>query len=74
MENRELKPCPFCGWKASVSQGCSLWNEPLGKGQYEFVSCDLCGSRTTRFFHSDYGTEARNEAINAWNRRVNDET
>lgn len=67
MENRELKNCPFCGGQASVSQGCSLFDK---KQQYEFVSCELCGGRTARYFHSQYGNEARNEAINAWNRRA----
>ena len=72
MEHNELKPCPFCGGKASVSQGCSLFNEPLGRGQYEFVSCNNCGGRTTRFFHYDYGTKSRAMAIFAWNRRASD--
>lgn len=74
MQNKDLpklRECPFCGGEASVSQGCSLFEKSQ---QYEFVSCELCGGRTSKFFHCQYGIEARNEAINAWNRRANDGT
>ena len=59
----KLKPCPFCGSKAKI-----------------------CGHRTFRNAHDYYNIECTNQkcgvimltdlnahdAINAWNRRVND--
>lgn len=62
-ENKELKPCPFCGGKAeiiifsfeygTVTIGCT--NE----------KCDITMGKA--FFTDE-------EAIQHWNRRVNDET
>ena len=69
----ELKPCPFCGGKASMSQGVSVELEKYNKGQYEYASCEECGARTTRFFAWAYGSKTRDMAILAWNRRANDE-
>lgn len=60
----KLKPCPFCGGKAFVRyvMPCST------------VQCEKCGASTGVF--SDWYEEAdgRKEAIDAWNRRVNNDT
>lgn len=59
----ELKPCPFCGGSAV------LLPHRFSDG---FVCCGIvcrvCSARTSHF----YATEK--EAIEAWNRRFNDET
>lgn len=73
-ELNELLPCPFCGGKASMSQGASVALEEFDKGQYEYASCEKCGARTTNFFTWAYGTKTRSMAILAWNRRADDET
>ena len=69
----ELKPCPFCGGEASMSQGVSIELEKYNKGQYEYASCVKCGAKTTKFFTYAYGNSARAMAILAWNRRVDDD-
>ena len=56
-ENAELKPCPFCGGKASVIKE-SMWYE---------VHCDNCPCNVGRCWFSK-----REEAIEAWNRREED--
>ena len=60
----ELKPCPFCGAKANDK------DQPLNLGYaYEIdayeVACDRCGA--SGGYH-----DGRKEAIEAWNRRVED--
>lgn len=61
-EPMPLKPCPFCGGEAE-------------KKKYFFqhklvyvVMCGGCGSRSPMFLE-----EAKERAIEAWNRRANDE-
>ena len=53
----ELKPCPFCGGDAT------LWREG-GVDRPYHILCG-CGGRVGWF-------ETREEAIAAWNRRVNE--
>jgi Lar family restriction alleviation protein len=60
MDN-ELKPCPFCGGEAT------LWKIRETDGPYYrpyHILCG-CGGRVGWF-------EEKKEAIDAWNRRVND--
>lgn len=61
----ELKPCPFCGGKAKLSNYISE-TEPR---VMFWVDCTLCrvGTRIS------IGEDHREEPIAAWNRRVNDE-
>ena len=69
----ELKPCPFCG--KTVACVCSL-AEALGKDGNDYdmshytVVCDYvaggCGSSIGQFYNT------KDEAKEAWNRRVTD--
>ena len=54
----ELKPCPFCGCSATVLAK-QIYSEKI----LFVVACDVCGGKT-RGFHGS------KEAIEAWNRRV----
>ena len=59
-ERDELKPCPFCGRKAILrrdSHGC-------------YIGCEngMCSVLPTTWYY-----ETEEEAITAWNRRVNDD-
>ena len=60
----ELKPCPFCGSNAFIAE----WNYDLAPGNVltHCVECNGCHSTTL-----EYGTEE--EAIEAWNRRTDNE-
>ncbi len=58
MSNKELKPCPFCGGKAKLWTAKDSFDS---NGWYSEVTCQHCNARTT-------GNE--DEAIDAWNKRV----
>lgn len=73
--SEELKPCPFCGGKATLkaankSCGLIIW-----------CACG-CGARTDGYcpdINKEDDTmenieECKKRAIKAWNRRANDET
>ena len=60
--NDKLKPCPFCGGEAKVSKYEIITNMPTHS-----VHCADCYSRTWGMFDKE------KQAIEAWNRRVNDE-
>ena len=56
----ELKPCPFCGGEAMIIV--------LPHARKRFVKCkNQCCEQNTNF-------NTREEAIEAWNRRANDES
>lgn len=56
----ELKPCPFCGGEVEETGGsCNK------------VKCRKCG--TSVALKTAWNTNAYIEAVEAWNRRVNDE-
>ena len=56
----ELKPCPFCGYEEMVVS-------PTGYHGAYIAYCIRCHAST-----GDYDTKV--EAIEAWNRRANDES
>ena len=58
----ELKPCPFCGGEAEVTDEDSYG---FSNGDW-FVCCNEC--HTYLGFDSQY--ETPQEAIEAWNRRI----
>lgn len=60
----ELKQCPFCGGKAEFYATCI---------DYAYVKCRKCGARTGNIALS-YEYSTKDVAIEAWNRRANDET
>lgn len=70
----ELKPCPFCGNKVEVEK-IPLWygNGRGYSGCYEFkIKCKSCGCTVDQPKNdSVYRSEekARENAIEAWNRR-----
>ena len=59
---QELKPCPFCGGKVRRVTGLIGIN---------FFKCQKC--RVIIRFDNDYYNDHQDEAIEAYNRRVNDE-
>lgn len=66
--NEELKPCPFCGGKAETHSCGTFENEKLAvifDGRVG-VHCSVCHVATTPY-------ENEEEAIEAWNRRSDDE-
>lgn len=62
----ELKPCPFCGGEASI------YHRTYKTGtEYMQVTCASCGAMSMDIPASvEYC--AKETAIEAWNRRVND--
>jgi Lar family restriction alleviation protein len=58
MQN-ELKPCPFCGGKVK---------RIIGYKGLNFFKCIKCGAVMS--FDNDYYNTHKNEAIEAYNRRV----
>lgn len=56
----ELKPCPFCGGtNVVVDEFWERYDEPY------FIACNECGA-------SGPYTHKKEEAIELWNRRVNE--
>ncbi|RGQ39569.1 restriction alleviation protein, Lar family [[Clostridium] leptum] len=58
----KLRECPFCGGKVK---------RVIGVMGLNFFKCKECGAVVS--FDNDYYNTHKNEAIEAWNRRVNDE-
>lgn len=63
----EIKPCPFCGGEDIIVRPAPKPFLGDYKRTYKFAQCRYCLART-----GEYGTEPK--AIEAWNRRVQDET
>ena len=61
----KLKPCPFCGNRVAVEENINF-GEPNDFIVYCNPSNGGCGAKTRL-------CESEEEAIEAWNRRVNDE-
>ena len=60
----ELKPCPFCGGKAKF-----IYSMP-----YSAIVCKKCKVITKVFVDYYEQQDGKEEAIEAWNRRVEDGT
>lgn len=60
-----LKPCPFCGGRAELSEGSFDGKE------ISYVMCKNCASQGEFFFVSPKYASAE-RAIEAWNRRAED--
>ena len=57
----ELKPCPFCGYK-----GVEIFADDNEYLYYRYFSqCQKCGASAKR-------GHTKEDAVKAWNRRVND--
>lgn len=66
--SEELKPCPFCGGKASLNYE-RIPGE--NKGFWAQVICNGCNGRSGGTWARSYSAAERIEA-KAWNRRAND--
>lgn len=66
MNEPELKPCPFCGRKASLQRDI-IDDRPINDSYR--VMCSFCAIRTI-FYYSNVDGEAEEDAIEAWNRRA----
>ena len=71
MNNKELKPCPFCGGEAHIS----ISDCEMGEKRYmAYAECDNADCEAmlgTELFESE--EEAKQTVIKMWNRRANDE-
>ena len=63
----ELKPCPFCGGEASIRTGVT---SSVPKVPKAIVICQKCSASTDWFCDKGGNAEFVFEAIEAWNRRV----
>lgn len=66
----ELKPCPFCGWEAEERYirrklRYRLFHFP-DITHFVYIKCKFCGATTSV-------RETRENAIEEWNRRVDDD-
>lgn len=73
----ELKPCPFCGGKAYLEQRHRAFINGVST-RVALVRCTNCEARSPRFELEDFGrtshsSKANEKAIDAWNRRVDNE-
>ena len=67
----ELKPCPFCGGEAELKKYmCSLGNDG-----YYVVECKICGAKGKAIRNTSFISENdEKRAIEAWNRRADNDT
>lgn len=68
----ELKPCPFCGGEAYLTNAVTV--EAVGNGCRDtdivFVECSTCGARGRAFSEDDFTAEqVQRFAVSAWNLR-----
>lgn len=80
MENRELKPCPFCGREAKITNTANGYGSGYFTSDYE-VGCVECKIRFrgTSCFTMKEGVpfvsiDGYKETVDRWNRRANDGT
>ena len=64
MENRELKPCPFCGGKGKIIV--------VQKGITSVITCttSYCGFMRRSFNNGETDEDVALRLTNAWNRRA----
>ena len=62
---QELKPCPFCGGEAELNHEFM----PIEKSYVRCRKCDINGQA----FGKAFGYASDDKAIEAWNRRVEDD-
>lgn len=62
----ELKPCPFCGGEARLRAFRTYIQSKHRMGEKYYIECCECGLNAPNFINKE-------EAIEAWNRRVDDE-
>lgn len=69
--SEELKLCPFCGGKVDF---VFINHYTLASRRYDFI-CKDCGAQISMFAKVKYKSAEMcdKEAIEAWNRRVNNE-
>ncbi len=60
---RDLKPCPFCGGRAKAR-----YAKPLS-----YVQCVNCKTYGLAFCDEYEEADGKEKAIDAWNRRANNE-
>lgn len=65
METVELKRCPFCGGDDITVYDFDPFDGYQGDCRRWFARCRFCGAAIER--------KSKEEAVNAWNRRVDDE-
>lgn len=63
MAEKELLHCPYCGNTAGEKTGVCVMTRHGGFLEPYFTLCRKCGASTKNFM-------TREEAIDAWNRRV----
>ena len=63
----ELKPCPFCGGEAKMRTSIS---SSIPKRSIVFCYCEKCGASGKLIEDSKCDGTFIKEAIEAWNRRV----
>lgn len=84
MNDTELKPCPFCGGEAKFMVELSNEGEMYKDHWWVFrIYCPECklaslktykvGAELNQFGKFKIDIDERNEAIEAWNRRTNNE-
>lgn len=64
MNDKILKPCPFCGEDAEIVVNKSK------QGQTSNVRCLKCSCRKTLLKHPNYDGDIEQDAINDWNGRI----
>ncbi len=67
--SEELKPCPFCGSPAYYD-----WGGDAGTSKQLGCPDDNCaGHMVFNIWHTDIGTKHEQQAIKAWNTRVDED-
>lgn len=79
MKTPELKPCPFCGGKATIREkghGYTGAGEFLIYHEIGCCQCEITFEGESRFRIKDgqavFSVNAYEKCINAWNRRTSD--
>ena len=75
----ELKPCPFCGnpndsYLEVEAKDHGIENRPYGYRFTGKVTCLICGASAISHGFEETAEAAELSAINAWNRRPNNDT